>query len=580
MGQITGGELLLKCLVQEKIKYIFAVPDAGYNPLLGKLKDYGVRLIPPRHEAAAAHMADAMTRMTGRPAVCMSGAGPGTANLVSGITTAYAEGSPVIAITCNRRRPVINPDKGGSFQYCNQLDLFRPVTKWNALVSDWERIPELVQKAFRAATSGKPGPVQLDVPDDIFYGVGEEDAVHIPPPERYRVSYRLAGNPELVEEAAKMLVEAKLPLLHIGGGVKHSKAAAVVCELAEHLGSVVSASAGARGLVSEDHPQCFHCMSPGVQQARKSADVVLVVGTQLGETEFRGQAPDWAPPESQKIIQVDIDPRMIGLNREVDLAIIGDARRVVGDMLELVKQMTPRREPNEGIETLRQADQVWTQELLQTADDSPDSPVHPGGMARIVRQFFPRDSIMVLDGGNNGLYTAHYHHVFAPDSMLWTSKFGHLGTGIPYALGAKVADPEKIVYVVTGDSASGFNLMELETAKREKLPIIVIINCDYQWGMEAPGQIMEFGGPENMVGVAHYPIRYDKVAQAMDCHGEYVDNVNDLEPALKRALESGEPAVVHVVTNKEANTWPPGLLEFARIYSGDQAAESDSVFFG
>ena len=145
MAEITGGELILKCLVQEGIKTIFAVPDAAYNPLMGKLKDHGVRMIPPRHEAAGAHMADAMARMTGAPAVCMAGAGPGTANLLSGITTAYAEGSPVVAITAQRRKGVIYPDRGGSFQYCNQIDLFKPVTKWNAVVNDWDRIPELVQ---------------------------------------------------------------------------------------------------------------------------------------------------------------------------------------------------------------------------------------------------------------------------------------------------------------------------------------------------------------------------------------------------------------------------------------------------
>jgi acetolactate synthase-1/2/3 large subunit len=241
--------------------------------------------------------------------------------------------------------------------------------------------------------------------------------------------------------------------------------------------------------------------------------------------------------------------------------------------LKRVKELTGKREPVATLASFKKLNIAWKEELLQTANDSPDSPVHPGSMARIVREFFPRDGIMVLDGGNNGLYTAHYHEIFSPDCMLWTSKFGHLGTGIPYALGAKLTHPEKVVYVVTGDSASGFNLMEMETAKREKLPIIVIINCDYQWGMEAPGQIMEFGGPENMVGVAHYPIRYDKIAQAMDCYGEYVDNVNNLKPALERALKSGEPSVIHVVTNKEANTWPPGLMEFARVYTGEKAAE-------
>jgi acetolactate synthase-1/2/3 large subunit len=564
MAEITGGELLLRCLVQEEIDHIFAVPDVSYNPVLGKLRDYGVRLISPRHEAAAAHMAEALAFLTGRPAVCMAGAGPGAANLVSGMATAYVEGRPVLAITSQRQKGVIYPDKGGSFQYCNQLELFKPVTKWNAVVNDWNRIPELVQKAFRTATSGKPGPVHLDVPDEIFSLAGNENSVRILSPQRYRATHRLAANPELVEEAAEMLVGAKFPLLHIGGGVKHSKASDVIAELAEHLGAIVSTSEAARGNVPEDHPQCFHFSSPAIWQARKESDVVLVLGTQMGDAEFRGQHPDWGRPEEQKIIQIDVDPTMIGLNREVDIAIVGDAERVARDILKRVRELTSKRDPVAALQSLRKTDESWKRELLQFASNSPDSPVHPGSMVRITREFFPRDSVVSVDGGSNWLYTLQYHAILNPDSLLCSFKFGHLGTGIPYALAAKLANPDKTVYVITGDSASGFNIMEMETAKREELPIIVIINCDYQWGMEAPGQIRDFGKPELMVGVAHYPIRYDKIAEAMDCHGEYVENVNDLEPALQRALDSGAPAVIHVVTNKEANIYPPGLAEFAR----------------
>jgi len=570
MAKITGGELILRCLVQEKVKYIFAVPDFGYDPILGKLKEYGVRLIPPRHEAAAAHMAEALARATGRPSVCMAGAGPGTANLVSGITTAYAEGMPVVAITCQRRKGVIYPDKGGSFQYCDQLGLFKAVTKWSAVVTDWERIPELFQKAFRIATSGKPGPVQLDIPDTVIYAEGEEDSVRVLPPERYRATYRLAGNPELVEEAAQLLVGAGYPLIHIGGGVKHSQAASAVRGLAEHLGAVISTSAGSHGVVPEDHPLVTG-MGPATDEARKNADVVLMIGTQMGDTEMRGMYPVWGKPEKQKFIQIDIDPTMIGLNREVDIAIIGDAGRVVGDILSRVKELTDKREPIAPIAGLKQIDESVQGALLAMATDSPDSPVHPGRMARTVREFFPRDAILVMDGGNNGVYTSLYHADTTP--KYWTSKFGHLGTGIPYALGAKLANPDKLVYLITGDSASGFNLMEMETAKRENLPIIVVINCDYQWGMEAPGQITAFGGREFMVGVEHYPIRYDRIAEAMDCYGEYVDNVNDLKPALQRAVDSGKPAVIHVVTNQEANTWPPGMEEFARVYTGELPVE-------
>ena len=235
-------------------------------------------------------------------------------------------------------------------------------------MNDWDRIPELVQKAFRIAMAGKPGPVQLDVPDEMFYVTGEEDSARVIPPERYRVDYRLAGNPELVIKAAKMLADAAYPLVHAGGGVKHSKAASAV-----------------RGSLPEDHPQYFQSLSPATHEACKKSDVVLVVGSQVSETEFRGQYPDWGKPETQKIIQIDIDPTMLALNREVDLAIIGDAKRVVEDILEQLKGITDKRKPVGALASLKQINDTWREELFQTASDSPDSPVHPGAMAKAVR---------------------------------------------------------------------------------------------------------------------------------------------------------------------------------------------------
>jgi acetolactate synthase-1/2/3 large subunit len=566
MAKITGGEVILKCLAREEAEHIFAIPDFGYDPLLWKLRENGIRLVTPRHEAAGAHMAEALSRATGKPAVCMAGAGPGAANLASGIATAFAEGIPVLAITCQRRRGVIYPDKGGSFQYCDQRGLFAAVTKFNAVVNELERLPELIQRAFREATAGKPGPVHLDIPDEIFYEECEEESVRFAAPERYRVTYRLAGNPELIEEAARLLVDAKYPLVHFGGGVKHARAGDVIRELGEHLGAVLSPSVGSHGVIPDDHP-LLPGIGPAVDAARRSADLVLMVGTQLGDTEMRGQYPVWGKPETQKWIQVEIDPAAIGINREVDVAIVGDAQRVVGDILKRVRELTDRREPIAAFKELNDIDETVRQVLSGVAEDSPDSPVHPGRMAAIVREFFPRDAIMVMDGGNNGVYTSLYHADTTP--KYWTSKFGHLGTGIPYAMGAKLANPDRDVYLVTGDSACGFNLMEMETARRENLPIVVVVNCDYQWGMEVPGQLEALKSRDKLVGVYHHPIRYDRVAESMDCHGEYVDNVNELEPALRRAVDSHKPALVQVVTDREANTFPPGFEEFGRVYTGE-----------
>ena len=573
MGEITGGELILKHLAQEKVSHIFGVPDFAYNPILGKLDKYGIRFITPRHEAAAAHMADAFYRASGQVAATLSGAGPGTANLVSAFATAYAEGIPIIGITAQRRYRVCYPDRGGAFQYTNQVDLFAPVTKWNVYVRDVERIPEYMQKAFREALSGRPGPVQLDVPDDVIYATLEEDDYRLAPAERYRLSTRLAADPKLVAEAAKLLAEARLPLLHFGGGVRHSWAHEEALALAEFLGAPISISPGIKGFIPSDHPLSFNVLSNANIEARKIADVVLVVGSQMGDLEFYCQPPDWGDFGAQRFIQVDVDPSVLGRSRDVDIAILGDAKRVLSDLLSELKAITKKRGMREEVRRLQQMDKQWWQEMVSLAESAPSSPVHPAKLAMEVRDFFPRDALMAMDGGNTALYAMIYHDSYEPASFFWTSKFGHLGTGIPYIMGAKLARPDKLAYVITGDSASGFNLMELESARRQNIPIIVIINADYQWGMEAPGQIMDFGGRDAMVGVTHYPIRYDKIAQAMDCHGEFVEDAREIKPALKRAVESGLPAIIQVAGDVEASTWPPGLMLFFRVFTGEGPIE-------
>jgi acetolactate synthase-1/2/3 large subunit len=562
MPSIKGGELLLKCLVQENIRVIFAVPDGAYNSVLGKLKENGVRLIPPRHEAAAAHMADAWSRATGEPGVCMAGAGPGTANLLSGIITARSEGSPVIAITAQCASKDIYPDRGGVFQYADQIGLFRSATKWNTFVSDPKRIPELVQKAFRVAMSDRPGPVQLDIPEDVLAAEVEEELAVVEPRQRYRMTQPMAADRALIKEAAALLTEAALPAVYLGGGVRHSGAWSEARRLAEHLACPVLPSTSGRGLLPEDHPLYFIPLSTGGMSARREADVVLLVGTQLGQHENYGRPPIWGLPGQQKIIQVDVDPEAIGRNRPVDLGLVGDAGATLASLLEEVEAITEPRAPSEKLDEFRHQSQAWERNLAGLAREG--KPIHPAKLMMEVADFFPRDGILVMDGGNTSLYCFQFQRVHEPRSFLWTSEFGHLGTGVPYAMGAKLANPDRPVILVTGDSAFGLNIQELETAFREKLPFICVVNCDYRWGMEVPGQIQAFGA-DNLVGVDHSRARYDQVAEGFGCFGAYVEDPAEIRPALEAAQRSGLPAVIQVVVDQEANVHPPGFVEFATI---------------
>jgi len=570
MTEMTGGELLLKCLRQEGVTVLFGILDGSFNPFLAKLEEYGMRFVNARHEAAAAHMAEAYARIRGEPAVVIGGIGPGAANMVSGVVTAFAEGSPLIAITSQRRRNIIYPDRGGSFQNVDLLGLYRPVTKWSAGVREWRRLPELIRRAYREATCGRPGPVYLEIPEDVSRGTGDPATVDIWPPSQYRAGRAGAGDPALIARAAELLAEAERPVLHAGAGVSWSGAWGEFLALAEHLAAAMTTSLSARGVVPEDHSRYFHPLNrDALEAARREADVVLVVGGRVGELDNWGRAPSWGDSAVQKVIQVDVEPTSIGLNRPVELGIVGDARAVLAALLaETAKLCTPKIE-HDGFAKYHALTQEWREQVAVTLY-SEEGQINPGRMVQVVREFFPPDAITVMDGGNTSLWTATFNPILAPRSYLYTAKFGHLGTGLPYAIGAKLAAPDRPVYLISGDGAIGFNIQELETARRYDLPITVIVSCDRGWGMERSSQLFaQIGG---MVECDLYPeTRYDLVAQAFGCYGEKVEDPDQLRPALERATASGKPALLQVMVDPMNNLAPPGLLTFgSMVYrSGD-----------
>jgi acetolactate synthase-1/2/3 large subunit len=564
MADITGGELLLKCLKEEGVSLMFGVLDGSFNPFLAKLETYGIGYICPRHEAAAAHMAEAWARIRGEPGVCVGGIGPGAANMVSGIATAYAEGSPVIAISGQRRRNIIYPDRGGSFQNVELLRMYEPVTKWSAGVRQWRRLPELVRQAFRVATSGRPGPVYLEIPEDVMRAKGDPASAVVWPPSHYRAGRPGAGDSGLIARAANMLARAERPLLHAGVGVSWAGAWDEFVALGDYLAAALTTTLGARGVVPEDHPRYIHILDrKSLEAARAEADVVLAVGARFGELDTWGRAPAWGDPATQKVIHVDVDPVSIGLNRPVDIGILGDARAVLAALLQPVKDVTAPREEHDGFVRYRELSRAW-EEQRNNALQMGVGQVNPGRMVQEVRDFFPRDAIAVMDGGNTSLWCASFNPIYAPRGYLYTAKFGHLGTGLPYAIGAKLAAPERPVYLISGDGALGFNIQELETARRHDVHITVVVACDRGWGMERSSQMM--AGVGGLIETEHYAeVRYDLVAQAFGCHGEKVDEIDQLRPALERATSAGKPALIQVMVDQNANLAPPGLLEFGSM---------------
>lgn len=566
MAEISGGELLLKCLQKEGVKRIFGIPDFAYNTLLGKVEEYGIRWITPRHESAAAHMAQGVYKTTGEIPVVLAGAGPGTANLVPGIICAKEEGVPLIAITAQRRSEVIYPARSGVFQGLDQYDIFKPITKWNAVVHSWERIPEIVQTAYRMATSGRPGPVQIDIPDSIFYGTGDDSKVRILEPGQYRIAGAEPSQRQ-IEEAAVLIAKAENPLIMAGTGVLNAGGWDELVELAELLNCPATTTAAARSVISQEHPNSLITWGDGSMSARKEADVILAIGTRLGELDLPFD-PYWGDAATQKIIQVDVDPTNIGVNRLIAMGIVGDARATIKALIGELKSMNVKPSDGKKLKEYKTKEEDWEAELKQPIRSYEGEKIHPAHSVETARKIFPEDAINVSDGGNTSLFNTLFTEFTKPRTSLGLFEFGHLGTGIPMAIGAKLANPDKDVYVINGDGAAGFNIMELETAVREKVKITVLIHAERSWCMEEVTQIMEFGDPAKVVGCAQHPVRWDKIAEGIGCHGEYVENIDDLADAIKRAKGSDLPAVVHVATDKASNLMPPAAEMFGVVYSG------------
>jgi len=571
MPEITVGELLVRCLRAEGVELMTGIIDGAHIPIVQHTAKYGIRYVNARHEEAAVHVAEGYARIARRPGVVIGNPGCGTGNMLAGVVSAHAEGHPVLAIGSLRPRVKSDPNRGGAWQAADTESMARPITKYAATVRQAERLPEMMRAAFRAALTGRPGPSYLAVPDELL--LEKLDASRLPPvhpAERYRVTQMGAGDPAALERAADLLAAARRPYVHAGKGVLWADAAGELVALLEQLGATGGTSLGARGAIPEDHPHCFHPFDlNGAGLARAEADVVLVVGGRLGEYDGWGGPPLWGDPSAQTTIQIDADPLSIGLNRPVDLAIVADAKAALGALLAALRRRGPARSAPPDLERYRAASSETMKQGIEYLGRPCTSGVNPGRMVMAVRQHFPREAITVLDGGNTTLTGVAFHPILSSPSFLYSVKMGYLGTGLPFALGAKLAAPDRPVCLITGDGAFGFHPMELETAAREELPIVVLVAVDDAWGMEKTAFLAQGLGAADWErrGIELAPVRYDGLARELGCHGERVDRIEDLEPALARAVASRRPAVLHVQVDRELNTRPPGWEQFRKARS-------------
>ncbi|HXW10476.1 MAG TPA: thiamine pyrophosphate-binding protein [Steroidobacteraceae bacterium] len=579
MNGTNGGEVLARMLLAEGVEKVFGIIDGTYFGFYSNLHKLGIEIVTPRHETCAAHMAGAYARLTGRLGVCMASNGPGVANLLPGLVVENAEGNRVLAITSCRRPQIVYPDRGGAYQAFDQVGAIKHFAKWSNAVVSFDRVAELGRTALRHCYEGRPGVVHLDVPETIMNG---KVKVEVPTwqPGQFRRSHALVPAPDQVEEAAELLVAADQAIIHAGSGVIHAGAYDELRRVAELLCAPVTTSWAARGVLPETHELAIPMPLIKLNhQVRNDADVVLVLGSRLGETDWWGKAPYWRRPSEQKMVQVDVDGHVLGASRPATVAALADVRLFLVALADAIERRggranldARRRRLVQYRETIR-AERAKLDEKLQDLE----RPMNPAHVAHVCQRVFPEGTTLVADGGNTAIWAMMFHQMRVPNTLLSTFKFGMLGAGVAQALGAAVARPDRPVCCIIGDGAMGFHPQEIETAVRNRLRVVYVVVCDRQWGMVKMNQqfalkpvktlLTKALGPDETIKADLGEIRFDKVAEAMGAHGERVADPGELEAALVRALASGKPAVVHVDVDPVKHMWAPGLMHFKDMHA-------------
>ncbi len=579
MAETTGGAIIARMLKQDGVEKFFGIVDGTYTQLLAHCVELGIEMISPRHEAVAAHMAGAYARLTGKLGVCIASNGPGVANVLAGVAVENGEGNRVLLITSSRRTGIIYPDRGGAYQCFDHVGVIVAMSKWSQAVPSFERLPELLRHALRMCYSGRPGVVHLDVPENLINGVCAE--VPLLPPERYRRSAPLAPAGDLVARAAELLAAARLPVIHAGGGVIHAQAFAELARVAELLHAPVTTSWSARGVLPETSELAWPMIHiEACNHLRNAADIVLCLGSELGETDWWGKAPYWAPPQKQQFIQVDIDDARFGRNRPADLVVLGDVKIFLSGLVDRLAAMTRRMPLPERRVAVAQlaAEKAADRATLNGVLANKEAPMVTAHVPAICRTVFADDAVVVFDGGNTAVWGHYFTELRVPNTQLSTAHFGHLGAGVGQALGAAVARPDKQVYCLIGDGAMGFNMQEIETAVRHKLNVVFLVCVDRQWGMVKINQMVALQPFRELFQTALGPdksrtintdlgeIAWDRLAESMGAYGERVSAPAELEPALRRSLAEQRCAVIHVDVDPTAHMFAPGLQHFKDMH--------------
>ncbi|HXY53737.1 MAG TPA: biosynthetic-type acetolactate synthase large subunit [Nitrospirota bacterium] len=547
--QITGAEIFLECLKKEKVDTLFCYPGGVVLKIFDVLYEQkDIRMILPRHEQGGVHMADGYARSTGKVGVALVTSGPGATNVVTALTTAYMDSIPIVVFTGQVPTALIGND---AFQEADIVGITRPCTKYNFLVKDVNELARTIKEAFYLASTGRPGPVLVDLPRDV---VTSKSEFHYP--ERVEIrSYNptVTGNKWQIKQAAEAIAKAKKPVAYIGGGVILSNAASEILDFAEITKIPVTHTLMGIGGFPGTHPLSLGMLGMHgtyyANMAIHNSDLIVAIGARFDDR-VTGKVEGFAP--EAKIIHIDVDPTSIRKNVRVDIPIVGDVKHV---MVALNKELQHIKEPWEAIRKswLKQIE-VWREERPLAYEYS-DDVIKPQFVVEKLYEITGGDAIIVTDVGQHQMWAAQYYKFDKPRNWLTSGGLGTMGYGFPAAIGAKVAHPDRNVFSISGDGSIQMNIQELATTIENNIPVKVVILNNRYLGMVRQWQELFYGERYSSVDLGSTP-DFVKLAEAYGAVGLRAVKPTEVVPVLKEALRVKRTVFMDFVTARYEKVFP------------------------
>ncbi len=551
--KLNGGQALIKSLEMEGVEVIFGLPGGAILPVYDPIIDSPIRHILVRHEQGAGHMAEGYAHATGRPGVAMVTSGPGATNIVTPLADAMMDSIPMVVITGQVPSSAIGTD---AFQECDIVGVTRSITKHNELITSAQDIPRVIREAFHIATTGRPGPVLVDIPKDLVDPNNPNSAMDWYWPDSVDLpGYKptVKGHPRMIREAAKLIAEAKRPVIYAGGGILKARAAEALRELAELTGISVVTTLMARGAFPDSHPLCLGM--PGMHgnytaiTSMQQSDLLIALGSRFDDR-VTGKVGAFAP--GAKIIHVDVDPAELGKVRRADVAIVGDCKAVIEELLTAVRELAQATAAESG--NAGQPDRTeWDTQLKQWQAQFPlhydqgwgeGDALKPQFCIEQLRDGSPDDTIVVSGVGQHQMWSSQFWRFNHPYTWVNSGGLGTMGFAVPAAIGAKVGMPGRTVWAIDGDGCFQMTAQELVTASAERIPVKVAILNNAYLGMVRQWQELFYEERYSEVYLSPDLPDYKMWAEAMGCVGMRVEHPDEVAPAIEKANSIDDRPVV------------------------------------